>query len=609
MNATALFRFLLAGILVLMPALAIAQASANFKSPAFAVNAGVGDMTSTGFNVRASVGQPFSPAALSSTNFAVTTGLLAIPVTTSTTGNLPVFNTGVAADRTLLPGGSVDPHYTLIASADVTLPGPNAIVTTQIADGYWIAQGPDSKWIAPSANQSYPGATPCNAAGSYTYRTLVDLTGFDPATAVIQGKWAVDNQGTAIRLNGTSIGATQPGYNPFAAFTINSGFIAGVNTLDFVTADQGCPNGMRVELSGTAKISGGGQTVPGAPTIGSATSGNGQATINFTAPANNGGSAITGYTATCSSIAAITRTATALTSPITVTNLTNFVGYNCSVTAANSAGTGPASAPVTVLPIGAPGIVSSGTANGVVNTPFSYQILTNAVASSYGVSGALPSGVTLDTVTGVISGTPTQSGTFNVTLSATNGGGTGTLPLSITIAANAVTFIEAVSRKTHGIAGTYELVLDSAQFVTGNVTVEPRFMGAGHQIVFKFDGPINNEGFLTVTDSTGASITTGTHARLGNEVIVTLTGNLNARRVAVTLLGVNGSVNVGTVLGFLLGDVNNSRNVNAQDTSRIKARAGQLANASNFLHDISVSGRITAVDVIVSKVLNGTVLP
>ncbi|MBL0122651.1 MAG: hypothetical protein IPP88_07920 [Betaproteobacteria bacterium] len=164
MNATALFRFLLAGILVLMPALAIAQASANFKSPAFAVNAGVGDMTSTGFNVRASVGQPFSPAAQSSTNFAVTTGLLAIPVATSTTGNLPVFNTGVAADCTLLPGGSVDPHYTLIASAEPSLPGPNAIVTSQIADGYWIAQGPDSKWIAPSANQAYPGAIPCNAA-------------------------------------------------------------------------------------------------------------------------------------------------------------------------------------------------------------------------------------------------------------------------------------------------------------------------------------------------------------------------------------------------------------------------------------------------------------
>jgi hypothetical protein len=39
--------------------------------------------------------------------------------------------------------------------------------------------------------------------------------------------------------------------------------------------------------------------VPGAPTIGAATPGNTQATIAFTAPASNGGSAITGYTVTC----------------------------------------------------------------------------------------------------------------------------------------------------------------------------------------------------------------------------------------------------------------------------------------------------------------------
>lgn len=57
-------------------------------------------------------------------------------------------------------------------------------------------------------------------------------------------------------------------------------------------------------------------TVPGAPTIGTATAGNGQATVTFTAPASNGGSAITGYTAT-SSPGGLTGTGT--TSPITVT--------------------------------------------------------------------------------------------------------------------------------------------------------------------------------------------------------------------------------------------------------------------------------------------------
>ena len=39
-------------------------------------------------------------------------------------------------------------------------------------------------------------------------------------------------------------------------------------------------------------------TVPDAPTIGTATRGNGQATVAFTAPASDGGSTITSYTAT-----------------------------------------------------------------------------------------------------------------------------------------------------------------------------------------------------------------------------------------------------------------------------------------------------------------------
>src|SRR4029077_5179875 len=42
-------------------------------------------------------------------------------------------------------------------------------------------------------------------------------------------------------------------------------------------------------------------TVPGAPTIGTVTLAGTTASVPFTAPASNGGSAITGYTATCTS--------------------------------------------------------------------------------------------------------------------------------------------------------------------------------------------------------------------------------------------------------------------------------------------------------------------
>lgn len=86
---------------------------------------------------------------------------------------------------------------------------------------------------------------------------------------------------------------------------------------------------------------GGGIAPPGAPTIGTATAGSGQATVTFTAPGSIGGGPITGYRAT-SSPGGIT--ATGASSPITVTGLTNGVAYTFTVAAQNAGGYGPESA-------------------------------------------------------------------------------------------------------------------------------------------------------------------------------------------------------------------------------------------------------------------------
>lgn len=77
-------------------------------------------------------------------------------------------------------------------------------------------------------------------------------------------------------------------------------------------------------------------TVPDIPGIGSATPGNGDATVSFYRSPSDGGSAITAYTITASPGGL---TATGLTSPITVTGLTNGTTYTFTVKATNAVGT------------------------------------------------------------------------------------------------------------------------------------------------------------------------------------------------------------------------------------------------------------------------------
>lgn len=82
--------------------------------------------------------------------------------------------------------------------------------------------------------------------------------------------------------------------------------------------------------------------VPDAPTIGTATAGNTEVSVSFTAPTNVGGSAITLYGAVAkNSSDNTTVSATGASSPVTVTGLTNGVTYTAAVWAINSFGPGP----------------------------------------------------------------------------------------------------------------------------------------------------------------------------------------------------------------------------------------------------------------------------
>jgi hypothetical protein len=102
-------------------------------------------------------------------------------------------------------------------------------------------------------------------------------------------------------------------------------------------------------------------TAPGAPTGVLAIAGNTSATVSWNAPANNGGSPITGYTV-LSSPGGIS--APALGTSATVIGLTAGVAYTFTVTASNIAGTSAPSTPsASVVPFGPPGAMTVPTAS------------------------------------------------------------------------------------------------------------------------------------------------------------------------------------------------------------------------------------------------------
>ena len=164
---------------------------------------------------------------------------------------LSVFNTGVNAQGTALTAGTADTHYTLTSAPTGIATGTGSALATVYNSG-WTANGSNYSWISPTANgnDNQPN-------GNYDYHTTFTIGASEIAsTARLSGFWTADNAAT-IYLNGISTGLTvgSTSYSALQAFSISSGFVSGVNSLDFIVNNSGGPSGVVAEVSGSVASS------------------------------------------------------------------------------------------------------------------------------------------------------------------------------------------------------------------------------------------------------------------------------------------------------------------------------------------------------------------
>jgi len=255
-------------------------------------------------------------------------------------------------------------------------------------------------------------ATAGNASATVTW-TAPTNDGGSPITGyAVQ----VVNAGT-----GTPIGGLHPAAAGATSLTV-TGLVNGTAVALQVQAINAIGSGPFSALSNVVTPA----TVPDAPVIGTATAGNGWATVDWTAP-NDGGSPITGYVAqvvnagTGNPIGGL-HPAGAGATTIMVTGLANGTPVALRVQAVNAVGSGPFSAlsnvvtPVTVPAAPVIGTASAGEGSATVTwtapndggspiTGYSVQVVNAGTGTPIGALHPAAAGATSLTVTGLVNGT------------------------------------------------------------------------------------------------------------------------------------------------------------------------------------------------------------
>jgi len=172
--------------------------------------------------------------------------------------------------------------------------------------------------------------------------------------------------------------------------------------------------------------------------------------------------------------------------------------------------------------------------------------------------------------------------------------------------------VSAVSRKTHGSAGTFDVDLP----LTGQPGIECRTGGSSgnHTVIVTFDVPVSvtNATVTPGSGGTGSVAPTNGFSVNNSQVTVNLTNVSNAQTLTINLIGVVGggkSGNVSIPMSALAGDTTANGAVNSSDIAQTQSQSGQVVTFSNFREDVTVNGEINSSDTAFVQAHSGTALP
>ena len=173
------------------------------------------------------------------------------------------------------------------------------------------------------------------------------------------------------------------------------------------------------------------------------------------------------------------------------------------------------------------------------------------------------------------------------------------------------TVSSAVSRKTHGAAGTFDINLP----LTGTPGIECR-TGSGtndYSMVVTFASNVTVTGTPQAEVILGAgcvgsggACNGGVVNVSGAVVTVPLTNVADDQTINVRLNGVNTAANLPATdvvipMTRIAGDTNASGNVTSTDIAQTKGQIGQAVTGSNFRTDVNASGAVNSTDVTIVK--------